>query len=498
MTTTQYIGARYVPLFSEPLEWDIKKEYEPLTIVYHAGNSYTSRQAVPADIDITNEEYWALTGNYNAQIEQYRKEVAQYDARITANTNKGEQLETELQAETASREADKLELTNSINALNTTLTGNINQLNTDLTDEINKITQGDTSLMVNVKDLGAVGDGKTDDTEAFHKAIGRENNPSKYSVVIVPAGDYLITEWIDMHSNLMIIGPGHIINGCDKGPVLIWSSSRHTSDNSQYLHNLIVDGLEITSRTVSGTAINNDAISIETTDYSVYRVLDFTIRNCYMHGIGGRAINMGGGKGAGGGTSYPGPTGTIAFNKIDSCGDIGICLSGAKNLTIIGNRIATTKLENLTVDNGCKDIRVIGNFFTNASGGAGTVSCDECDGAIFLGNTINGYGRTSGSVLTFNCQSGVVENVVVVGNEIGGGEHGLGMGGKYPARNMMIGSNTLRGSSKQGLWCSTTAGNDFAWGGGLIPNQPGDDSQWIINQGYLHKDPFLELLYQSK
>lgn len=83
MATTQYIGARYVPLFAEPIEWDKTKQYEPLTIVTHNGNSYTSRQFVPTGIEITNEAFWALTGNYNAQIEQYRKEVAAYDGRIT-------------------------------------------------------------------------------------------------------------------------------------------------------------------------------------------------------------------------------------------------------------------------------------------------------------------------------------------------------------------------------------------------------------------------------
>lgn len=83
MATTQYIGARYVPLFAEPIEWDKTKQYEPLTIVTHEGNSYTSRQFVPTGIEITNETFWALTGNYNAQIEQYRKEVTAYDGRIT-------------------------------------------------------------------------------------------------------------------------------------------------------------------------------------------------------------------------------------------------------------------------------------------------------------------------------------------------------------------------------------------------------------------------------
>lgn len=84
MATTQYIGARYVPLFAEPIEWDKTKQYEPLTIVTANGNSYTSRQFVPTGIEITNTAFWALTGNFNAQVEQYRKEVTAYDGRITA------------------------------------------------------------------------------------------------------------------------------------------------------------------------------------------------------------------------------------------------------------------------------------------------------------------------------------------------------------------------------------------------------------------------------
>lgn len=89
----QYIGSRYVPLFANPAEWDNTRTYEPLTIVLHKGNSYTSRQYVPTGIDINNNEYWALTGNYNAQVEAYRKEVTQLDTRINdvqtqATTNK--------------------------------------------------------------------------------------------------------------------------------------------------------------------------------------------------------------------------------------------------------------------------------------------------------------------------------------------------------------------------------------------------------------------------
>ena len=96
MTVTQYIGARYVPLFADPIQWDTTKEYEPLTIVLYEGNSYTSRQAVPAGISITNEIYWAQTGNYNAQVEQYRTEVRTFDNRITNNEEAIESLQNDI------------------------------------------------------------------------------------------------------------------------------------------------------------------------------------------------------------------------------------------------------------------------------------------------------------------------------------------------------------------------------------------------------------------
>lgn len=82
---TQYVGARYVPLFANPIEWDSARAYEPLTIVVHQGNSYTSRQSVPTGIDISDDAFWAMTGNYNAQVEQYRSEVAAFSNRISQN-----------------------------------------------------------------------------------------------------------------------------------------------------------------------------------------------------------------------------------------------------------------------------------------------------------------------------------------------------------------------------------------------------------------------------
>lgn len=83
----EYIGARYVPVFANPPEWNDTRGYEPLTIVLHKGNSFTSTQYVPTGIDISDTKYWLETGNWNAQIEAYREEVQRFDARITQNAN---------------------------------------------------------------------------------------------------------------------------------------------------------------------------------------------------------------------------------------------------------------------------------------------------------------------------------------------------------------------------------------------------------------------------
>lgn len=75
MGTRQYVGARYVPTFANPIQWDNQRIYEPLTMVTYLNNTYTSKKPVPQGVDINNKEYWALTGNYNAQVEQYRQET---------------------------------------------------------------------------------------------------------------------------------------------------------------------------------------------------------------------------------------------------------------------------------------------------------------------------------------------------------------------------------------------------------------------------------------
>lgn len=107
---SMYIGARYVPKFADPIEWDTERGYESLTIVTYKGESYTSKCPVPPGIDIKNTRYWALTGAYNAQVEEYKNQVKDLSEQVTgfASDNK------EFREKITQYEKDNAEMKNSV------------------------------------------------------------------------------------------------------------------------------------------------------------------------------------------------------------------------------------------------------------------------------------------------------------------------------------------------------------------------------------------------
>lgn len=80
MAVTQYIGARYVPLFytasDNTNKWESGVQYEPLTIVTYLNQSYTSKIPVPASVGnpADNPDYWVITGGYNSQVAQLQSD----------------------------------------------------------------------------------------------------------------------------------------------------------------------------------------------------------------------------------------------------------------------------------------------------------------------------------------------------------------------------------------------------------------------------------------
>lgn len=85
----EWIGPRIIPVFADEVEWDITSTYEPLIMVQHEGETFMSRQYVPAGIQLPNtsgdeesNDYWVHMSNWNAQVEYYRQEVLAFDGRI--------------------------------------------------------------------------------------------------------------------------------------------------------------------------------------------------------------------------------------------------------------------------------------------------------------------------------------------------------------------------------------------------------------------------------
>ena len=106
----QYVGARYVPKFADPVAWASGTSYEAMTIVTYNNSSYTSKIPVPATIGnpADNPDYWALTGNYNAQVEEYRQETQKVAGDIETERNRATSAEEKL--------------SNDINTLSTNIT----------------------------------------------------------------------------------------------------------------------------------------------------------------------------------------------------------------------------------------------------------------------------------------------------------------------------------------------------------------------------------------
>lgn len=168
MATRQYIGARYVIKIYEnsqtagSAEWEANTSYEPLTMVTYQNSSYLSKKAVPASVGnpASNTGYWALTGAYNGQI--------------------------------------------------ASLQSQINTLNSDVQTLTNK-----TDNFATPEDYGAVGDGITDDSQAFLDCVTAVGEGG--TIVLLPNSKYLVSVEIPavniIGNNATIVAKANLNNG---------------------------------------------------------------------------------------------------------------------------------------------------------------------------------------------------------------------------------------------------------------------------------------------
>lgn len=219
MAVTEYIGPLVGPVFADPAEWTPTRSYEALTVVLNEGNSYTARQDVPIGVEITNENFWLETGNYNAQVEAYRQEVllyshAQKTYSSVADMISDSTIKANMIVATASY-YEGLDYGGACYLVNTTAAADTDSIRLNNGLYANLIIGNE----LFPEQLGAYGDGKHDDTNCFKQAVSICQNMvvqkesitgTTYNIPVIRlmSHKYGISSTIAITEPLRIIGNG--------------------------------------------------------------------------------------------------------------------------------------------------------------------------------------------------------------------------------------------------------------------------------------------------
>ena len=237
--------------YADPIQWNITTQYEANTVVVdpQTGTAYISSQPVPAGVGLTNTDYWSviftldvISANKNITLRDdgsnvlatFRSVVGDwllwngtlYKVTRAINVNEAYVVGYNIDRYTVEQfikdyinalaamigdlndltTTDKNSIVNAINELVTSI-GDLNDLTTtdkdSIVDAINEVKADSIyAHFVNVKEVGAVGDGITDDTLALQNAI------NTYDCIYLPAGSYLITSTLNIASDTIIAGAG--------------------------------------------------------------------------------------------------------------------------------------------------------------------------------------------------------------------------------------------------------------------------------------------------
>lgn len=236
--------------YANPITWSIVRQYEANTVVVDGltGNAYISTRPVPVGVSINNTDYWTVIYNYQNLINKLEEQIAAANEKdsTTATAARAEGalvwLSDSLYRVTRAMLAgDQYILNENIEKI--TIEDVIANLAEYVDDEVEALTQainivdgktlpaGGTTgqilfkhsdddydgiwgnipdphnLFINVKDYGAVGDGETNDVEAFTEAF------SECIRLYIPSGTYLLDmdDSIDISDITIYMDPDAII-----------------------------------------------------------------------------------------------------------------------------------------------------------------------------------------------------------------------------------------------------------------------------------------------
>lgn len=138
---------------------------------------------------------------------------------------------------------------------------------------VNRTVQDKLLEIINVKDYGAVGDGVADDTDAFRDAIAEAAGRPVY----VPAGEYIITEQIQVLSTdtVGLSGPGLHLIGDGMVATII---NNHCTDESLFYLDAAVTSPAVHAQ--MGVCVEKLAVLRD--DFPASDSSAFEIHNCYQ------------------------------------------------------------------------------------------------------------------------------------------------------------------------------------------------------------------------
>jgi hypothetical protein len=312
--------------------------------------------------------------------------------------------------------------------------------------------------LLDARTLGAVGDGKTDDTAALQRALDAAGETS--GGVFIPPGVYLARE---LH-----VRPGTALVG-----IAAWNYSgpggsvlRLASDDAACLLNLTdargasIEGLSLdghglgkgihgvfTNRTQFGK--HEDGFRIERCQIARFTgdgahldcVWCFSVRHCqlaYNHGDGlilrgwdGFLIDnwFSGNRRAGFAAREENASVTFTANRIEWNGEENVLVTGGDGYQITGNffdRAGTCGIALRKSRVPCTQVTITGNFFKRSgkladpeSHDSAQILLDGCQGVTCVGNSIQS-GRDDGNRGTFSPSYGIIyqglRNCVIRGN----------------------------------------------------------------------------------
>ncbi len=341
------------------------------------------------------------------------------------------------------------------------------------------------SAQINIKSFGAVGDGNTDDTMAFIKAL----NMSKGEIYI-PAGKYLL------NTNNMVIPENISIRGAGGASVLIPSTNTATlfiMKSGSQLRDLSINGKNVkhggvhdelifvrnaercviervnikdcdrvciktdhaTELLIKDCSFINIGLAINLEFSSRINVIGNTVKNARIHGIqfwgnwkweqqgcedlifSGNYVKNGG-RGAIWGAG--GRCIIMNGNIIDGAEDVGLDLEWCEDSVINGNSVRNCKNGGISLFFACKNIAISGNTIVNNH----TVAVKDKDAGYYVRSGIwltppnrqklkNDYGH---------------KNIAIVGNVIRSTDDGMHRRDMWigsEVKNVRIESNVLSG-----------------------------------------------------